>query len=77
MLVTYILTAAQVLVGIVKGKTLFRKSANFVVVIITLQNNASKGYERKSKMLVQLMFWTIDNWNGHLENALDVDLKIT
>ena len=46
-------------------------------VLITLQKNVSKGSERKSKTLVRLMLQTIDKRNGHLKNALDVDLKIT
>ena len=32
---------AQVLVGIVKGQMLFKQSAHFVEVLITLQNNAT------------------------------------
>ena len=39
--------------------------------------NASKRLDRKRKNLVRLMLWTIDKRNGHLKNALDVDLKIT
>ena len=69
--------AEQVLVGIVKDHMLFRKSAHFVEVIITLQKNVSKGQERKRKKLARLMFDTIDKWNVRLGNSLDVDLKIT
>ena len=36
-----------------------------------------KGSDRKSKKLVWLVLRTIDKRNGHLENVLDVDLKIT
>ena len=38
-----ILIAAQVLVGIVKDHMLFRQSAHFVEITITLQKNSSKG----------------------------------
>ena len=57
--------------------TLFRKIAPFVELLITLQKNASKGLDRKSKNLVRLLIRTIDKRNGHLENVLDVDMKIT
>ena len=56
---------------------LFRQSAHFVEVQITLQKNASKGYERKSKNLVRLMLRTIDEQTVRPGNALDLDLKIT
>ena len=59
-----------------KDKTLFRKSALFVEVLITLQKNISKGSDRKSKNLVRLVIRTTDKQNGHLENVLDVDLNI-
>ena len=68
--------AAQVLVGIVKEHMIFRKSAHFVEVLITLQKNASKGEERKRKNLARLMFQKIVKRNVRLGNALDVDLKI-
>ena len=69
--------AAQVLLGIVKEHMLFRQSAHFVEVKITLQKDASKGQERKRKKLARMIFHRIDNWNVRLVNALDVDLKIT
>ena len=69
--------AAQVLVEIVMQKTLFRKSAPFVGVLITLQKNVSKGLDRESKKLVRLVLRKIDKRNGHIENVLDVDLEIT
>ena len=69
--------SAQILVGIVKGHMLFKKSAHFVEVLLTIQNNVSKGQERKIKKLAQLMFHPIDKWNVRLRNGLDVDLKIT
>ena len=47
---TQILTAAQVLVGIVKEHMLFRKSAHFVEVTITLQKNASNYKKGKVKI---------------------------
>ena len=37
------IVAAQVLVGTVKGRMLFKHSAHFVEVLINLQNNVSKG----------------------------------
>ena len=37
----------------------------------------SKWSDRKRKNIVRLVLWTIDERNGHLENALDMDLKIT
>ena len=60
-----------------KGHMLFKQSANFVEVLITLQNSVSKVFESKSKKLARLMFHPIDKWNVHLRNALDVDLKTT
>ena len=57
--------------------TLFRKSVPFVEIIITLQKNAPKGLDRKRKKLVRLVIETTEECNGHLENVLDVDLKIT
>ena len=69
--------AAQVLVEIVMQKTLFRQSAPFVGVLITLQKNVSKGLDRESKKLVRLVLRKIDKRNGHIENVLDVDLEIT
>ena len=69
--------AAQVLVGIVKGHILFKQSAHFLEVLITMQNNVSKGQERKMKKLARLMFHPIEKWNVRLGNALDVDLNIT
>ena len=39
--------------------------------------NVSKGLDRKSKALVRLVLWKIDEQNRHLGNTLDVDLKIT
>ena len=55
---------------------LITKIAHFVDVQITFQKNVLKGYERKRKKLVRLMFRTIDKQNVRLKNALDVDLKI-
>ena len=69
--------AAQALVEIVMQKTLFRQSAPFVGVLITLQKNVSKGLDRESKKLVRLVLRKIDKRNGHIENVLDVDLEIT
>ena len=56
---------------------MLRKSAPFVEVLITLQKNVSKGLDRKKKKLVRMVLQTTDEWNGHLENILDEDLKIT
>ena len=42
-----------------------------------MQQNVSKGSDRKSKKLVRLVIQTTDERNGHLENVLDVDIKIT
>ena len=39
--------------------------------------NNSKGLDRKRKKLVRLGIQTTDERNRHLENVLDVDLKIT
>ena len=36
-------------------------------VLITLQKNVSKGSDRKSKKLVQLVLWTIEEQKRHLE----------
>ena len=63
--------------GLVKQQTLFRQSALLVEVLITLQKNISKGSDRKKKKLVRLVIPTKDKQNGHLENVLDVDIKIT
>ena len=60
-----------------REQTLFRKSVPFVEIIITLQKNAPKGLDRKRKKLVRLVIETTEECNGHLENVLDVDLKIT
>ena len=46
-------------------------------ILITLHKNVSKLSDRKSKNLVRLVLCTADEWNGHLKNVLDVDLKIT
>ena len=48
-----------------------------MVVTITLQKNASKGYEKKRENLARLMLHPIEKWNVRLGKALDVDLKIT
>ena len=68
---------AQVLVEIVREKTLFRKSAHFVEVQITLQRNVSKKSDRKRKNLARLMLRKTEERKGHLKTNLDVDLKIT
>ena len=68
--------AAQVFGEITKEQILFRQSEPFVEVIITLQKNISKGLESKRKKLVRLVIETTEECNGHLENVLDVDLKI-
>ena len=68
---------AQVLEEIVREQTLFRQSASFVEVRITLQKNVSKGLDRKRKKLVRMVLWTTDKRNGHLENVLDADIMIT
>ena len=39
--------------------------------------NISKGSDRKRKNRVRLVIQTTDEWNGRLENVLDVYLKIT
>ena len=65
------------MIEIVREQTLFRQSALFVEVIITLQKNVSKRSGSKSKKLVRIVLMTVDEQNRHLKNALDVDLKIT
>ena len=60
-----------------REKTLFIKSVPFLEVLITLQKKNSKGLDRKKKNLVRLVLRTTDERNGHLENVLDADLKIT
>ena len=60
-----------------KGHMLFKQSAYFVEVLISLHNNVSKGLERKGKKLTRLMLHPIDKWNVRLGNALDMDLNIT
>ena len=60
-----------------REQIMFRKSALFVEVLITLQKNVSKGLDKKRKNLVRLVLRKIDKWNGHLENILDADLKTT
>ena len=69
--------AAKVLKEIAREQTLFRQSAPFMEVLITLQKNVSKVLDRKSKKLVRLVIRTTDKRNGNLENVLDADLKIT
>ena len=69
--------AAQVVGEIVIEQALFRKSEPFVEELITMQKNTSKGLERKFKKLVRIVLQTTDEQNGHPENVLDVDLKIT
>ena len=69
--------AAQVLGEIVRYKKLSIQSAPFVEILITLQKNVSKVLDRKRKKLVLLVLWTKDEQNGHLENVLDTDIKIT
>ena len=76
-MIIYICTEDQVLDKIFKDKTLVRKSAPFVEVLITLQRKVSKGLDRKRKKLARLVLRTIDERNGHLKNNLDVDLRIT
>ena len=71
------MTAAQVVVEIVREQTLFRKIALFVEVLITLQKNVLKGSERKGGNLVRLVIWTTDEWNVRHGNVLDMDMKIT
>ena len=68
---------AQVLDETVREQTMFIQNAPFVEVLITLQNCFSKGLDRRSKNLMRLVLQTTDKRNGHLENVLDVDLKIT
>ena len=65
------------MVEILKEQTLFRKSALFVEVPITLQKNISKGSDRKRKKLVHMVFRTTDKRKGRHGNVLDVDMKIT
>ena len=60
-----------------KEKTLFRKSAIFVEVLITLQRKIQKDQTGKGKNLVRLVIRTTDKNNVRLGNVLDVDLKIT
>ena len=69
--------ADQFLEEILKEKILFRKSAPFVEVLITLQKNASKGSDKRRKKLARLVIPTIDEHNVHLENVPDVNIKIT
>ena len=52
-----------------REQTLFRKSALFVEVLITLQKKVSKGLDRKKKNLVRLVLRTKDKQNGHIENV--------
>ena len=68
---------AQVLVEIVRDQILFRQSAPFMKVLITLQKNVSKELDMKGKKPAHLVLWTTDKRNGHLETVLDVDLNIT
>ena len=62
------------MVEMVKEQTLFRQSALFVEVLITLQIIFSKGLERKRENLVRLVIRTTDELNARLGNVLDVDL---
>ena len=59
-----------------RSKTVHTKW-NFCGGINHSSENASKGSDRKRKNLVRLVIRTTDERNGHLENVLDVDLKIT
>ena len=58
--------AAQVLEEIVKEETLFRKSAPFVEVLITLQNNVSKGSDKKRENIALLVVRKTDERNIYL-----------
>ena len=60
-----------------REQTLFRQSAPFVEVLITLQKNVSKGLDRKRKNLVRLVLQKTDKRNRYLKNILDADMKIT
>ena len=60
-----------------KEQIMFRQSAPFVEVLITLQKNVSKESNRKSKNLARMVIQTTDELNGHLENVLDMGLNIT
>ena len=60
-----------------REQKMFIKNAPFVEVLTNLQIPPPEVLDRESKKLVQLVLWTTDKWNGHLENVLDVDLKIT
>ena len=62
---------------IVKEKTLFRKSAPFVKVLITPQKNVSKGSDRKYKKLVQMVIGKTGKRNVNIGENIYVDLKIT
>ena len=50
------------------------KRSLFVEVLTILQKNASKGYKRIRKKLVQLEICTNNGLNVHLEMFIDVDL---
>ena len=60
-----------------KEKTLLRKGALIVEVLIALQKNVSKGSDIKRKKLVRMVIGTTDKRNRHLGNVSDVDLNIT
>ena len=68
---------AHVLDETVREQTMFIQNVPFVEVLITLQNCFSKGLDSRRKKLMRLVLQTTDKRNGHLENVLDVDLKIT
>ena len=70
------MTAAQIVLRIVREQILPRKSALLVEVPTILQKKVSKESERKRKNPVQLVNRTADVQNARLVNVLDADLKI-
>ena len=62
---------------IVREKILSRKSELFVEVLTILQQDISKGSERRKEKLVRLVIWTTDRRNAHLSNVSYADMKIT
>ena len=54
-----------------------QKKCTFCLGNIHSAEENSKGLDRRRKKLVRLMIRTIDKRNGHLENVLDLDLRIT
>ena len=64
-------------IKIMEEKKLFRQSALFVKVLLTLKKNASRVSDRKKKNLVWLVIRITDKHSAILGNILDVDMKIT